>query len=62
MRDVSAVRSTAVLGTATARTRRISWITGPEGSELCLDNGKPEESLLEARNGSGVRIGAEIWI
>jgi hypothetical protein len=46
-----------VSGAAVERTR---W--DPKDGELCLSRAKPEETLVEARNGSDVQIDRQTWV
>ena len=39
---------------------RMSW--DPKDGELCLNRTKPEETLVEVRNGSDVQIDRQIWV
>ena len=34
----------------------------PKDGELCLSRAKPEETLVEARNGSDVQIDRQTWV
>ena len=46
-----------VKGAAEEHTR---W--DPKDGELCLSRAKPEETLVEARNGSDVQIDRQTWV
>jgi hypothetical protein len=47
----------ACYGVETERTR---WY--PKDGELCLSRTKPEETLVEVRNGSDVQIDRQTWV
>ncbi len=43
-----------------AEVERTRW--DPKDGELCLSRAKPEETLVEARNGSDVQIDRQTWV
>jgi hypothetical protein len=59
----SACRSTVApfyLYISGAEEEHTRW--DPKDGELCLSRAKPEETLVEARNGSDVQIDRQTWV
>ena len=55
-----APRSRLVRIAGEAETERTRW--DPKDGELCLSRTKPEETLVEVRNGSDVQIDRQTWV
>ena len=55
-----APRSRLIRIVGEAEIERTRW--DPKDGELCLSRTKPEETLVEVRNGSDVQIDRQTWV
>jgi hypothetical protein len=56
----SAPQSRLICIVREAETEHTRW--DPKDGELCLSRTKPEETLVEVRNGSDVQIDHQTWV
>ena len=58
--QAAAHRSPVPTACGGAEAERTCWY--PKDGELCLSRTKPEETLVEVRNGSDVQIDRQTWV
>ena len=58
--DFTLQHSPVLVACNRAEEERICW--DPKDGELCLSRMKPEETLVEVRNGSDVQIDRLTWV